>query len=328
VVAIPARFEANDPACNPGFYISFDSTIGSRCARLMQGDRFAGDFMQQTQSLGAAGQSPDSWYLARGDKRFGPLGNRELLLLAQRGGLKTDDLLWKPGFESWKPVRDVCDMPALAAPHEPSVVDVAAAGATGAEDVFAAGAGVDERPAPKVSLKSRLAKELRELLTIFAYLWFVFLVFFVHEWIVLAGHNIGFRFYGLAAVNALVLGKIMLIAENMRFAERFQNRPLIVPVVYKSVAFALLLMAAYIVEEIALGVFHGKTAAESLPQLGSGGVVAMACVVALMAVALVPFFAFREIARVVGEAEFRTLIFGAGKHAEDRPPTAAATEPV
>jgi hypothetical protein len=50
-----------------------------------------------------------TWYLARGDKRWGPLADRELLLLAERGGLKTDDLLWRPGFQSWKPVREVCD---------------------------------------------------------------------------------------------------------------------------------------------------------------------------------------------------------------------------
>jgi hypothetical protein len=281
--------------------------------------------MQQVQSLGAAGRGADSWYLARGDKRFGPLGNRELLLLAERGGLKTDDLLWKPGFESWKPVRE-----ALSAPQHPSsaVAEFLPADAAGAGEAPATGAGTGEAPAPKSSLKARLVKELREFLVLFAYLWFVFLVFFVHEWIVLAGHNISFRFYGLAAVNALVLGKIMLIAENMRFAERFQNRPLIVPVAYKSVAFALLLMAAYVLEEIALGLFHGKTAAESLPQFGGGGVVAMACVTALMVIALLPFFAFREIARVVGETEFRTLMLGAGRDAEDRPRAAAATEPV
>ena len=280
------------------------------------------------QQLGAAAQGPDSWYLARGDKRFGPLGNRELLLLAERGGLKTDDLLWKPGFESWKPVRDVCDMAALAAPQERSSagVEFLPADTPGAEPAAATSAGPAR--APKVSLKARLVKELRAFLAIFAYLWLVFLVFFVHEWIVLAGHSISYRFYGLAAVNALVLGKIMLIAENMRFAERFHNRPLIVPVAYKSVAFSVLLMAAYILEEIAVGLFHGKTAAESFPQFGGGGVVAMLCVTALMAVALVPFFAFREIARVVGEAEFRTLMLGAGKDAADHPPVAAATEPV
>jgi hypothetical protein len=66
-----------------------------------------------------------------------------------------------------------------------------------------------------------------------AYLWLVFFVFLVHEWIVLADNHIGFRFYGLAAINALVLSKIMLIAEGLRFGERFDNKPLIVPIAYK-----------------------------------------------------------------------------------------------
>src|SRR5688572_9786048 len=103
------------------------------------------------QQLGAAAQGPDSWYLARGDKRFGPLGNRELLLLAERGGLKTDDLLWKPGFESWKPVRDVCDMAALAAPQERSSagVEFLPADTPGAEPAAATSAGPAR--APKVS---------------------------------------------------------------------------------------------------------------------------------------------------------------------------------
>src|SRR5262245_25999439 len=40
--------------------------------------------MQQHQSSAAAQAAP-AWYLARGDKQYGPLGNRELLLLAERG---------------------------------------------------------------------------------------------------------------------------------------------------------------------------------------------------------------------------------------------------
>jgi hypothetical protein len=47
-----------------------------------------------------------------------------------------------------------------------------------------------------------LDRRRTETLMIFAYLWLVFLVFLVHEWIVLADHHIGFRFYGLAAINA------------------------------------------------------------------------------------------------------------------------------
>jgi hypothetical protein len=132
----------------------------------------------------------------------------------------------------------------------------------------------------------------------------------VHEWVVLAGHQIGFRFYGLAVVNALVLAKIMLIAEALHFAERFKDRPLIYPIAFKSIAFTVLLMAAYIVEEIAVGLFHGKTVADSFPEIGSGGVVGVLTIGAIMCIALVPFFSFREIARAIGQAEFRAMMLG------------------
>jgi len=168
------------------------------------------------------------------------------------------------------------------------------------------GGEVDPRAA---SLKARLYEELKRLLMIFAYLWLVFLVFFIHEWIVLADNHIGFKFYGLAAINALVLSKIMLIAEELGFAERFEKGPLIVPIIYKSFLFSALLVAAYILEEIIVGLFHGKGVSESLPTLG-GGVVGTLCVAAILCIALLPFFAFREIARVIGTAEFRTLMLG------------------
>jgi hypothetical protein len=129
----------------------------------------------------------------------------------------------------------------------------------------------------------------------------------------LADQHIGFRFYGLAAINALVLSKIMLIAEGLGFAKRFENRPLIVPIIYKSVLFSFLLVTAYILEEFILGQFHGKSAADSFPVLGGGGLIGSLCVTALLCIALVPFFAFREIARTVGEAEFRTPMLGPSK---------------
>jgi hypothetical protein len=162
---------------------------------------------------------------------------------------------------------------------------------------------------PKPSLKARLYEEVKRFLMIFAYLWLVFVVFHVHEWIVLADNHIGFKFYGIAAINALVLSKIMLIAEELGFAERFENRPLIVPIIYKSVLFSSLLVAAYILEEIIVGLFYGRGVSESLPALGGGGVVGTLGVAAILC-ALIPFFAFREIAHLVGEAEFRTLMLG------------------
>jgi hypothetical protein len=141
---------------------------------------------------------------------------------------------------------------------------------------------------------------------IFAYLWLVFFLFLVHEWVVLESHDIDFRFFGLAAVNALVLSKIMLIAEELKFADRFKDKPLIYPIAFKAIAFSMLLVGAYIY-------FRGRSVAESFPQIGGGGLIGPVTIGAILCVALVPFFAFREIARALGEAEFRTLMLGATK---------------
>jgi hypothetical protein len=295
--------------------------------------------MQEHQLAGEAIRHASSWYLARGDKRYGPLADHELLLLAEQGGLRSDDLLWKPGFSSWKSVHAVCDfstspqdtsrevaatqvalpqvIPAQVAPAKDALYLSESPSRAGPRRADVAEAS-EATPEPKPSLKVRLYEELKRFLMIFAYLWLVFLVFLVHEWIVLADNHIGFRFYGLAAINALVLSKIMLIAEDLGFAERFDNRPLIVPIVYKSVLFSVLLVIAYIVEEIVVGQFHGKSFAESFPVLGGGGMVGTLCVAALLGVALVPFFAFREIAHVIGEAEFRSLMLGPTKREVER----------
>jgi hypothetical protein len=72
-------------------------------------------------------------------------------------------------------------------------------------------------------------------------------------------------------------------------------------------------MVSYIVEEIVVGLFHGKTVAESFPQVGGGGLVGVLTVGGILCIALVPFFAFREIARVIGETNFRSLMLGPAK---------------
>jgi GYF domain 2 len=285
--------------------------------------------MQERQLAGEAEQRAPSWYLARGDKQYGPLADRELLLLAERGGLRTDDLLWKPGFETWKPVCAVCDLVAsfpIASIRDAAPQDTEDLCAYRVSEANLAEAAESEPQAPKRSLKTRFYDELKKFLILFAYLWLVFLVFFVHEWIVLASNHIGFRFYGLAAINALVLAKIMLIAEGMRFAERFHSKPLIVPIAYKSVMFSALLVAAYIAEEIVIGLFHGKNVAESFPQIGGGGLTGTMCVALLLCVALVPFFTLREIAGAIGEAKFRSLMLGPAKSGPDPLPLGAARE--
>ena len=87
-------------------------------------------------------------------------------------------------------------------------------------------------------------------------------------------------------------------------------------------------MVSYIVEEIVVGLFHGMGIAESFPKVGGGGLVGVLTVGAILCIALVPFFAFREIARAIGEAEFRALMLGPAKTEAEALPMRAATEAV
>lgn len=42
------------------------------------------------------------WHLSRGHEQYGPISDRELLLLAELGKLQANDLLWRPGFDGWR----------------------------------------------------------------------------------------------------------------------------------------------------------------------------------------------------------------------------------
>jgi hypothetical protein len=47
------------------------------------------------------------WHLTRGDERPCVLSDQELLLLAELGHLRADDLLWRPGFDGRRTVRSL-----------------------------------------------------------------------------------------------------------------------------------------------------------------------------------------------------------------------------
>jgi hypothetical protein len=47
------------------------------------------------------------WHLSRGQEKQSRISDQELLLLAELGHLKPNDLLWKPGFEGWRAANSV-----------------------------------------------------------------------------------------------------------------------------------------------------------------------------------------------------------------------------
>jgi hypothetical protein len=58
-------------------------------------------------------------------------------------------------------------------------------------------------------------------LLIAVYLFVVFAVLALHEEVVAAKNGIEYHFYGFAVINAIILGKVMLVADELNLGNRF-----------------------------------------------------------------------------------------------------------
>ena len=143
----------------------------------------------------------------------------------------------------------------------------------------------------------------------------MFAVLALHEEVVAAKNGISYHFYGFAAINAIILGKVMLVAEDVNFADRFfrnilaRNGPLVYVILFRSIAFTLLFFVFDIIEEIVVGAFKEKSIAESFPKIGGGSLRGIFSMIVVITVLLIPFFAYREVGKVIGERRLHSVLF-------------------
>ena len=113
-------------------------------------------------------------------------------------------------------------------------------------------------------------------------------LFSIRKSIVLNEPNLIYH-QGFAIINAFLLAKVMLTAEMFHVAENLDNKPL--PIMFKSVIYSTILMSFYIIEETLVGMWHGKSATDSIPDVGGGSLEGILVVGLMMFVVLVPFSA-------------------------------------
>ena len=154
----------------------------------------------------------------------------------------------------------------------------------------------------------RSLTEARKLFWVFLYLWVLLGLFAIHKSIVLNEQNL-FYHQGFAIINAWLLAKVMLIAEMFHVADNLKHKPLIYPIAFKSAVFSVILISFYILEEVLVGVWHGKTLANSMPAVGGGRLAGILLVGFTMFVVLMPFFALRELGRDIGDDKLYELFF-------------------
>src|SRR5689334_19334773 len=144
---------------------------------------------------------------------------------------------------------------------------------------------------------------------IFFYLWGLLAIGALHKSLILSEYGIIHYRQGFAVVNALVLAKIMFVAEELKFGEHYKRQPLIYAMLFKAAVYSILLAVFDILEGVVVGYFRHKSLADSLSDIGGGTPLGILTAMLLMFVALLPFFGFRELCDVIGEPELHRLLF-------------------
>lgn len=151
-------------------------------------------------------------------------------------------------------------------------------------------------------------EEIHRFLVMFAYLWLVFGLFVLNQAVILGKADINFLAQGFALINAAILAKVMLIAEDLKLGRHFDRYPMIYTIVFKACLFALVFIGFHILEEVVVAMFSGKTARAGLPAIGGGTWLGATCVWGIISVSLLPFFTLREIGMAMGEGQLWKLM--------------------
>jgi len=162
----------------------------------------------------------------------------------------------------------------------------------------------------KPTLKQKAYHELKEFLGIALYLWVILALFQLYRSLLLREeHMTAVVHQGFAIINALALGKVLLIAKALHLGEWVDDWPLIYPTLLKSALFTIVLACFKILEDAGLGMYRGKSFQESIADLGGGTLNGILCVSLILFVTLIPFFVVTELQGVLGEGKLMQLFF-------------------
>jgi len=158
-------------------------------------------------------------------------------------------------------------------------------------------------------LKAKAKHELIEYLINVAWLTLVFAAFTVYRRLLLAAHDITYANYGVAVIEALVLGKVIMLHPLFRLGRRLEALPLIVPSLFKTAIFTAVVALVKLLEHGLKGLWHGAGFMGGVGEILSKDSHELLANSLIVLVALLPFFMVKELGRVLGEKTIRTLFF-------------------
>ncbi|NVN12230.1 hypothetical protein HUK84_14055 [Nguyenibacter vanlangensis] len=165
-------------------------------------------------------------------------------------------------------------------------------------------------PMPKSSIVSFLVKEVKEALPPMIFFAIGFNLIVLTTNLILRHYRLQFANHLLATTAALIVGKAVLVANALPFFHRFDNAPLIKPVLFKSSIYFLATAAARILERLIEFLIHGGTA-RGLPEYVTANFIwgRFLAVQIWIAVLFLIYTFITELNRLFGDGELSRILF-------------------
>jgi hypothetical protein len=165
-----------------------------------------------------------------------------------------------------------------------------------------------------MSLKEKFLHEMAEYWINVLYLCLMFGAFAWYRRLVLAAYHITYTHYFIAVIKALILAKVILIGDALRLGRGLEHKPLIYSTLFKTFLFTLFVGVFTILEDTTRGLVKGKGLAEALTEFFGKGTDELLANSLVVFASFIPFFALRELDRVLGEGKIWALFFKRRAH--------------
>jgi hypothetical protein len=134
-------------------------------------------------------------------------------------------------------------------------------------------------------------------------------VFTNYRRLILAHYQISYEDYGISLIKALVLAKVVLVAKKLRLGQRFDDKPLIAPTLYKSFLFTICVAIFGVVESMIRAFLGGRGLTEAIDEVMSKFDYEWFAGALVVFFAFIPFFAAIELTKVLGEGTIAKFFF-------------------
>jgi hypothetical protein len=164
-------------------------------------------------------------------------------------------------------------------------------------------------PAKRAEIKRRAMQEFKRYWLLTAYLAVYLVSFTTYRRLILAQHSISYFNFGYSLFEAMVLAKVVMVGEFLGIGDKFRNRPLIYPAVWRAMVFGVFVFIFSFCEVMIVELIQGESFRTAYRDIWAQHLYDKLAVSLVIFVAVIPLFAFNELGLVVGTDKLAGIFF-------------------